>query len=79
MNKTPRRLKNFFAELDTPGGHIIVCFAIMLVGATMHWIGVMDIGRDLIVGAAAAIYGAMKGRNGSSFFPPASNKKPGSR
>lgn len=52
------------AGLDTPGGHMIFCLLLILVGAGMHAAGMVEDGRILIGGATGAALMAMKGQNG---------------
>lgn len=57
-------MKDFFAAIDTPGGHIVVCFFLIGVGAMFHRAGLPTQG-DLVFGqATAVIFKAMVGQNG---------------
>ncbi len=57
-------MKDFFAALDTPGGHIVVCIALIVLGFSAHKEGFTLQGDTLITSASAAIFFAMKGNNG---------------
>jgi hypothetical protein len=49
--------------IDTPGGHIVVCLALILIGTGLLKIGIPR-GEELIVGAGAVLFAAMRGRGG---------------
>ena len=53
-------MREFLSALDTPGGHILVCMALIGIGALFHACGVPK-AEDLIVGATAALFAAMRG------------------
>lgn len=52
--------RSFLDSLDTPGGHILVCFVLILTGTGM-WFFHVPKAEDLIVGASAVIFAAMRG------------------
>jgi hypothetical protein len=60
-------MKLFIEGLDTPGGHILTCLLLIFVGAGLLKIGVSR-GEELIVGAGAVLFAAMRG-NGSDSKP----------
>ncbi len=57
-------MKDFFAAIDTPGGHMVVCIALIVLGFFAHKEGLTLQGDTLITSASAAIFFAMKGNNG---------------
>lgn len=57
-------MKDFFAAIDTPGGHMVICMALIGMGFSAHKLGLAVQGDTLITGATAAIFFAMKGNNG---------------
>ena len=46
-------------HLDTPGGHMLMCLVLVLLGATFHLFGVPK-GEDLIISGSGALLFAMK-------------------
>lgn len=58
-------LSAFLAAIDTPGGHMLGCFVLIFIGVFIVKMGITSQGDALISGAAAAIFMAMKGQNGS--------------
>ncbi len=56
-------MKNFVAQLDTPGGHCIVCFALLFVGAIFWKLGVPK-GDDIVVFSLGVLGRSMVGQNG---------------
>lgn len=54
------------AGLDTPGGHMITCFLVIVLGAVLSKIGLVEEGRGLIATASGALLAAMRGLNGRS-------------
>lgn len=52
-------MKEFLEELDSPGGHMLVCVLLILLGATFHLIGVPK-SEDLIMGGSGALLMAMR-------------------
>lgn len=59
-----------FERLDTPGGHIAVCFILILTGAGLYLLHIPK-AEDLIVGGGAVIFAAMRG-TGKTQGPPSS-------
>ncbi len=57
-------MKELFAALDTPGGHMAVCIMLIVIGGGMHKFGLTVQGDTMITSASAAIFFAMKGQNG---------------
>lgn len=57
-------MRSFLSSLDTPGGHIVVCLALMILGAAFIKAHVPK-GEDVIVGAVGVLYGSMRGRGGA--------------
>ena len=57
-------MRGFIAQLDTPGGHIVVCFGLIVLGALLFKLGIPKT-DDLIVGATGVLFGSMRGRGGS--------------
>ncbi len=53
-------MKALFEQLDTPGGHIAVCFALILTGAAL-WAWHVPKSEDLIVGSTGVLFAAMRG------------------
>ena len=51
----------FLAAIDTPGGHILVCSIMIIVGGIMFKINIPK-GEDIIVGAVAVLFAAMRGK-----------------
>jgi hypothetical protein len=60
-------MRPFLDNLDTPGGHIIVCLTLILLGAAL-WKCAIPKSEDVIVGAVGVLFGSMRGRGGQ---PPA--------
>jgi hypothetical protein len=58
-------MRNFIQMIDTPGGHILVCIALIFIGAGMWKFG-MPKSDELIVGATAVIFAAMRGDGSKS-------------
>ena len=48
------------AALDSPGGHIAVCLAVVVLGAVFCALQIPK-GEDLIVGGASALFACMRG------------------
>jgi hypothetical protein len=57
-------MRGFIAQLDTPGGHIVVCLLLIVMGALLYKAGIPKT-DDLIVGATGVLFGSMRGRGGS--------------
>jgi hypothetical protein len=57
-------MRAFFNDLDTPGGHLLVCLALILLGAIFTKFGIPK-AEDMIVGAVGVLFGSMRGRGGS--------------
>lgn len=57
-------LRNLLAELDSPGGHVIASFMVMVMGAVFFKFGVPK-SEDLIVAGLALFGRAMMGVSGS--------------
>lgn len=57
------------AALDTPGGHMIFCFSLIVLGTVMCKIGLDKQGDTVIGGAVGAGLMAMRGLNGRSLQP----------
>jgi hypothetical protein len=49
-----------YESLDTPHGHIAVCFALILVGVAMSSLQIPK-AEDIIVGSFGALLGALRG------------------
>jgi len=63
-------VKAFLANLDSAGGHVCVCFALLAVGAIFFKAGVPK-GEDLIVASLAIMGRSMLGQNGKGAgIPP---------
>jgi hypothetical protein len=56
-------MRNFIQLIDTPGGHILICVLLIFIGAGMWKMG-MPKSDELIVGATAVIFAAMRGDGG---------------
>jgi hypothetical protein len=48
-------------HIDTPGGHIVVCLVLILMGAALWKLGIPK-SDDLIIGATGVLFGSMRGR-----------------
>lgn len=59
------------AGLDTPGGHMVFCLVLILVGAVMCKVGLAEEGKGVIGGATGAALMAMRGLNGRGLQQPA--------
>jgi len=57
-------MRDLLAQLDTPGGHIVCCLILILLGAGLWAVGVPK-SDDLILGATSVLFGSMRGRGGS--------------
>ena len=58
------KLEQFFAAIDTPGGHIIILGTLVGTGLVMMVLGNSD-GNKLVENFSAALFLAMRGRNGA--------------
>jgi len=58
--------KGLCIALDTPGGHMVFCLALIVVGATMCKIGLTEEGKAVVGGATGAALMAMRGLSGGS-------------
>ena len=47
-------------SLDTPGGHMVTCIGVIVLAALLHKWGIPKM-EDLIVGAGAVLFAAMRG------------------
>jgi hypothetical protein len=56
-------MKEFFGELDSPGGHIAVCIGLILLGAALSKFSVPK-AEDLIIFALGTMGRSMLGKNG---------------
>jgi hypothetical protein len=57
-------VREIIGQLDTPGGHILCCLVLILLGAGLWKLGVPK-SDDLIIGATGVLFGSMRGRGGS--------------
>lgn len=53
------------AALDTPGGHIVICFALMGLACGMYH-GKMPEYKEVLTGSLAVLFAAMRGRGGAA-------------
>jgi hypothetical protein len=60
--------RRFLDDLDTPGGHILVCLLLICLGAALVKAHIPK-SEDIIVGALGVLFGSMRGRGGGP--PPA--------
>lgn len=51
------------ANVDTPGGHILVCLLLIGIGVVLLKVGIAK-GEDLIVGATSVLWAAFRGDAG---------------
>jgi hypothetical protein len=58
---TPDRFARTMATMDTPGGHILVCLAVIFIGAAFYFFKVPK-GEDLIMMASGALFMAVRGK-----------------
>lgn len=58
-------MKDYIALLDTPGGHMLACLLLVVLGlAAFRYID-NNLGSTMVLGATGVLFGAMKGQNGS--------------
>jgi hypothetical protein len=53
-------MRTFLEQLDTAGGHIMVCLALIGIGAGFYVLKIPK-AEDLIVGATGVLFAAMRG------------------
>ena len=58
-----------FEQIDTPSGHILVCLALILIGAAFHKASIPK-SDDLIVGGSGALMMAMRSAAKGGGTPP---------
>jgi len=51
-----------FDALDTPGGHIAVCFVLLCLAAVFFVLGLRSEGHDLIIFASGVLSRSMMGK-----------------
>lgn len=76
---TPGWFQRLCSGLDTPGGHMVFCLILIVVGAIMCKVGLADEGKAVVGGATGAALMAMRGLNGGSVDrhpPPTEPIKP---
>ena len=54
-------MRQHLEALDTPGGHMLVCLLVVLIGAAFCRVAIPK-GEDLIIGGSGALFMAMRGR-----------------
>lgn len=54
-------MRTFLDGLDTPGGHMLVCFLVILLGASFHALSIPK-SDDLIIGGSSVLFMAMRSR-----------------
>ena len=57
-------MRGFIGQIDTPGGHILICLLLIGIAAGM-WMCHVPKSDDLMVGAMSVLFGSMRGRGGS--------------
>jgi hypothetical protein len=55
---------SFIAQVDTPGGHIMVCSLLIIVATGMYFLKVPEY-RDVLVGSLTVLFAAMRGKGGA--------------
>lgn len=68
-----RFFARFVTVLDTPGGHMLVCVFIILLGAVLYHLKVPK-GEDLMVAGAATLFQAMRGHGSDNKLPTQSSR-----
>lgn len=57
-------MRGFIGQIDTPGGHILICLILIAIAAGL-WALHVPKSDDLMVGAMSVLFGSMRGRGGS--------------
>ncbi len=68
-------MKQFVAILDTPGGHVCACFALIVMGAALHRMGTPK-SEDVLPFALGILARSMLGQNGRGAGVTEGNPKP---
>jgi hypothetical protein len=55
---------SFIAQVDTPGGHILVCLTVIVIAVGMFFLKIPEY-KDMVVGALAVLFAAMRGKGGA--------------
>jgi hypothetical protein len=55
----------FIAQVDTPGGHIMVCLVVIAMAIGMYFLKIPEY-KDMVVGALAVLFAAMRGKGGAA-------------
>lgn len=63
-----RFFSRFVTQIDTPGGHMLICLFVICLGATFTALRLPK-GEDLIVAGAATLFQAMRGRGAENHLP----------
>jgi len=59
------RFSRFVASIDTPGGMVLVCIVLILMGAAFSKLGIGK-GEELITLSAGALFAAMRGKGAAN-------------
>jgi hypothetical protein len=63
-----RFMARLVSTIDTPGGHMLVCLLVILLGAAFAWLKLPK-SEDLIVAGSATLFQAMRGRGSENHIP----------
>jgi hypothetical protein len=55
-------MKERLQLLDTPGGHMLMAFSVILLGAFMVRVLGLEKGNELIISGASVLFMAMRGK-----------------